>query len=240
MNDRLAMAVAVAGGYVLGRTRKAKLALGVGTLALGKRFGQGPRALARSATARFAENPQLKEMGEQLRSDLRGTGEAATGALVNRQVNALADRLHERALDIRDQLAEAAGPEKGPAADSADDATADDAIKERTTEDADAADAATEDAASTDSAEGTARSAVGKTARRAPAKKPAASSTSSSRSSASPASKRSRPKSTAKPASGSKSKSAARSTSGSKSSATAKPRSRTAKAGGSKEGRSSG
>ncbi|NSC20815.1 DNA primase [Streptomyces albus subsp. chlorinus] len=104
MNDRLTVALAVTGGYVLGRTRKAKLALGVATLVAGTRLKYAPRALTRLATEQLEAYPQFAEVAEQLRDDLRGTGRAATGALVNRQVNALADRLHERTRDIRDRL----------------------------------------------------------------------------------------------------------------------------------------
>lgn len=104
MNSRLTMALAAGGGYLLGRTKKAKFALGVATVVMGKKMPLSPRAVARTATEQLARNPQFKELGEQLRSDLRGAGRAATGALVNRQVNALADRLHERTLDVRDRL----------------------------------------------------------------------------------------------------------------------------------------
>ncbi|MFD0459966.1 hypothetical protein ACFQ2H_37365 [Streptomyces violaceoruber] len=43
MNDsRTAMAAAVAGGYLLGRTKKAKLAFAVGSYLVGRRVGLSP------------------------------------------------------------------------------------------------------------------------------------------------------------------------------------------------------
>ncbi|WP_369201639.1 DNA primase [Streptomyces sp. PU-14G] len=119
MNSRLTMALAVAGGYVLGRTKKAKFAFGVATMVAGKRLKLNPQALATFAKDQLSNNPQFKELGDQLRTDLRGAGKAATGALVNRQVNALADRLHERTLDVRDQLSGASDSAKETAGDAA-------------------------------------------------------------------------------------------------------------------------
>ncbi|MEV5276956.1 DNA primase [Streptomyces sp. NPDC052811] len=104
MNNRLGLGLAVGAGYLLGRTKKAKLAFGIGTLVMGKRLQLNPRALADFATAQLAENPQFKEIGDQLREDLRGVGKAATGALLNRQIEGLADRLHDRTLDVQDRI----------------------------------------------------------------------------------------------------------------------------------------
>ncbi|MFF5126903.1 DNA primase [Streptomyces syringium] len=104
MNNRTALGLAVGAGYLLGRTKKAKLAFAVGTLVMGKRLNAGPGALTGLVTDRLRDNPQFKELGDQLREDLRGVGKAATGALVNRRIDALADRLHESTLDVRDRI----------------------------------------------------------------------------------------------------------------------------------------
>ncbi|MFE9539811.1 DNA primase [Streptomyces sp. NPDC006691] len=104
MNNRLGLGLAVGAGYLLGRTKKAKLAFGIGTLVMGKRLQLSPRAIADFAAAQLADNPQFKEIGDQLRHDLRGVGKAATGALVNRQIEGLADRLHDRTLGVQDRI----------------------------------------------------------------------------------------------------------------------------------------
>ncbi|MFE3185468.1 DNA primase [Streptomyces violascens] len=104
MNNRLGLGLAVGAGYLLGRTKKAKLAFGIGTLVMGKRLQLSPRAIADFAAAQLADNPQFKEIGDQLREDLRGVGKAATGALLNRQIEGIADRLHDRTLDVQDRI----------------------------------------------------------------------------------------------------------------------------------------
>jgi hypothetical protein len=103
--NRLGLGLAVGAGYVLGRTKKMKLAFAIGTMAAGKRMHLSPRALADLASQQLQNNPQFKEIGGQLREDLRGVGKAASGALVERQIEGLADRLHGRTAEVRDQLA---------------------------------------------------------------------------------------------------------------------------------------
>jgi len=102
--NRVGLGLAIGAGYVLGRTKKMKLAFAVGTLVAGKRMHLSPRALADLASQQLQNNPQFKEIGDQLREDLRGVGKAASGAMVERQIDALADRLHGRTAQVRDQL----------------------------------------------------------------------------------------------------------------------------------------
>ncbi|AWI32357.1 hypothetical protein [Streptomyces tirandamycinicus] len=104
MNNGLAVGLAVGAGYVLGRTRKARLAVAVGTVVVCRRLGLGPRALAGVISHPFRSNTQFKEIGDQLREDLRGVGGAAVGAVVNRRLTVLADGLRERTLDVRDRV----------------------------------------------------------------------------------------------------------------------------------------
>ncbi|WP_282701250.1 DNA primase [Streptomyces sp. CC219B] len=106
--NRVGLGLAIGAGYVLGRTKKMKLAFAVGTLVAGKRMHLSPRALAELAQQQLRDNPQFKEIGDQLREDLRGVGKAASGAMVERQLDALADRLHGRTAQMRDQLSDMA------------------------------------------------------------------------------------------------------------------------------------
>ncbi|WP_435844732.1 DNA primase [Streptomyces huasconensis] len=100
----MAMGLAVGAGYVLGRTKKAKFAFAVGTMVAGKKLNLSPKALGSLVTQQLENNPQFKEIGDQLRQDLRGVGKAATGSLLNRQLEGLADRLHDRTLDVQDRI----------------------------------------------------------------------------------------------------------------------------------------
>ncbi|MFF3492803.1 DNA primase [Streptomyces sp. NPDC002795] len=102
--NRTALGLAIGAGYVLGRTKKMKLAIAVGTMVAGKRLNLSPSAIADMARTQLANNPQFKEVGDQLRDDLRGVGKAASGALVERQIEGLAGRLHSRTQGVRDQI----------------------------------------------------------------------------------------------------------------------------------------
>lgn len=103
--NRMALGLAVGAGYVLGRTKKLKMALAVGSLVAGKKMNLSPKMLADVVSQQLKNNPQFKEIGDQLRQDLRGVGKAASGAMVERQMNALADRLHGRTSEVRDAVA---------------------------------------------------------------------------------------------------------------------------------------
>ncbi|MEV7194769.1 DNA primase [Streptomyces sp. NPDC093510] len=102
--NRMAVGLAVGAGYVLGRTKKAKFAFAVGTMVAGKRLNLSPKALGAFVTQQLENNPQFKEIGDQLRQDVRGVGKAATGSLLNRQLEGLADRLHDRTLGVQDRI----------------------------------------------------------------------------------------------------------------------------------------
>ncbi|MFI7500031.1 DNA primase [Streptomyces sp. NPDC049687] len=103
--NRMGLGLAVGAGYLLGRTKKLKMALAVGSLVAGKKLNLTPKALADLLSQQLRDNPQFKEIGDQVRQDLRGVGKAASGAMVERQMNALADRLHGRTAQVRDQVA---------------------------------------------------------------------------------------------------------------------------------------
>ncbi|MFD3514668.1 DNA primase [Streptomyces sp. NPDC058657] len=105
MNNRLGLGLAVGAGYLLGRTKKLKFAFAVGTFVAGKKLQLSPKALMDFASSQLQNNPQFKEMGDQLREDMRGVGKAATGAIINRQLSGLADKLHDRTLNVQDKAA---------------------------------------------------------------------------------------------------------------------------------------
>ncbi|MFI2719692.1 DNA primase [Streptomyces collinus] len=102
--NRMGLGLAVGAGYLLGRTKKLKMAVAVGGLVAGKKLNLSPRMVAELLQQQLRNNPQFKEIGDQLREDLRGVGKAASGAMVERQLDALSDRLHGRTAQVRDQL----------------------------------------------------------------------------------------------------------------------------------------
>ncbi|MBZ6130426.1 DNA primase [Streptomyces olivaceus] len=111
--NRVGMGLAVGAGYLLGRTKKLKLAVAVGTMVAGKKLNLTPKGIAELVSGQLQNNPQFKEIGDQLRTDLRGVGKAASGAMVERQIGALADRLHGRTAEVRDQLSGAVSKTPG-------------------------------------------------------------------------------------------------------------------------------
>ncbi|CAM5701117.1 hypothetical protein STENM223S_00723 [Streptomyces tendae] len=118
--NRVGLGLAVGAGYLLGRTKKLKLAVAVGTMVAGKKLNLTPKGIAELVSGQLQNNPQFKEIGDQLRTDLRGVGKAASGALVERQMGALADRLQGRTAEVRDQLSGVASKAPGGSRDSGD------------------------------------------------------------------------------------------------------------------------
>ncbi|CAL9372270.1 hypothetical protein SUDANB32_00884 [Streptomyces sp. enrichment culture] len=102
--NRTGLGLAIGAGYLLGRTKKLKMALAVGGLVAGKKLNLSPRGVADLVSQQLRDNPQFKELGDQLRGELRGAGKAASGALVERQISSLADRLHGRTAEVRGRL----------------------------------------------------------------------------------------------------------------------------------------
>jgi uncharacterized membrane protein YgcG len=93
------IAMGVAGGYFLGRTKKMKLALMLGGWAAGRELG-GPGQIIGQAGKMLGENPQVAELTDQVRGRLLEAGKGAAMAVVTRQVEALTDRMSHRVEDL--------------------------------------------------------------------------------------------------------------------------------------------
>ncbi|MDQ0982865.1 hypothetical protein [Streptomyces sp. V2I9] len=92
MTKNAKIGAALVGGYLLGRTRKAKLALGFGMFLLGRKMDLDPRQIGRM----LADSPVLGSLNDQVRKELvDATRSAATKALTQR-AGSLADSLQER------------------------------------------------------------------------------------------------------------------------------------------------
>ncbi|MDH6547669.1 type IV secretory pathway VirB10-like protein [Streptomyces sp. SAI-117] len=177
--NRVGLGLAVGAGYVLGRTKKLKLAFAVGSVVAGKKMHLSPRAVADLVSQQLLKNPQFKEIGDTLREDLRGVGKAASGAMVERQIDAIADRLHGRTAQVRDQLSGVAPEVPGLSDDEDDEPERDEESEEETGTEAEAeADEEPsdehDDEAEDDGEQDEAPAAAKKTAEKAPAKKTAA------------------------------------------------------------------
>ncbi|NEB80656.1 DNA primase [Streptomyces sp. SID14478] len=122
--NRAALGLAVGAGYMLGRTKKMKLAFAVGTMVAGKKLQLSPQAVMDMVRSQVDKNPQFKEISGQLREDFRGVGKAATGAILERQIEGLAGKLRNSTAGVRDRL-DGASSEPEEAQDTAEEATQD-------------------------------------------------------------------------------------------------------------------
>lgn len=102
---KLTLAAALLGGYVLGRTKKGKLALSVGTYLAGKRLGLEPRQLATEGMRMLGEIPQVAEVQDQLKGEFIEAGRKAVTAAATRGMEALADTLRDRTANLGEKEA---------------------------------------------------------------------------------------------------------------------------------------
>ena len=169
--NRMGLGLAVGAGYVLGRTKKMKMAVALGSLVAGKRLNLTPRAVADLVSGQLKDNPQLKGVSDELRQDLRGVGKAASGALVERQIEALADRLHGRTAEVRERLAGEVPGKGGGNGEAEQEADEPEDTAEDTDEDSDATDEESEEGDRPAAKKAARKAPTKKTAQSAPAKK---------------------------------------------------------------------
>lgn len=176
---------ALVGGYLLGRTKKAKLAIGLGMFLAGRKISLDPQAIRKLV----ADSPVLGALNTQVREEIIGATKTAATSALTKRVSGLADSLHERTLGLGDS---------GGSGDAAEDADE--------TPDADDADGVDhgDDAKGNDGDDGPAR------ADRAPQRKPAKRSASTGDSSSGGRRSASRPSGTRKSAASGARKTAAR------------------------------
>ncbi|MFC8076680.1 hypothetical protein ACFUN8_14220 [Streptomyces sp. NPDC057307] len=117
MTGNAKIGVALVGGYLLGRTKKAKMAIGLGMFLAGKKLSFDPKQLGKLV----ANSPVLGSLNDQVRKELVGaTKSAATNALTQR-ASGLADSLHQRTLGLEGKDAGGGGRENARADDREDD-----------------------------------------------------------------------------------------------------------------------
>ncbi|MEW1791844.1 hypothetical protein [Streptomyces niveus] len=95
-SKKVCVAAAMAAGYVLGRTKKGKLALGLAALVAGQQFPMNPKELVIMTARKLADNPTVAPLVEQARGDVLTAGRSALSATANRRLEAVADALQKR------------------------------------------------------------------------------------------------------------------------------------------------
>lgn len=94
---KTAMAAGAAGGYLLGRTKKGKLALALGLMLLARRLGITPQELVKKGMEQISNTPELAKLGDQVREELMEAVRTAVTSTVNRRIDGLSETLRARA-----------------------------------------------------------------------------------------------------------------------------------------------
>ncbi len=95
------VALGVAGGYFLGRTKKMKLALMLAGMSAGRQAG-GPGELLKGGTKLLNASPELSRLTDVVRGRLLEAGKGAALAVATRQVESLTDRVGKRVESLGD------------------------------------------------------------------------------------------------------------------------------------------
>lgn len=94
------MALGVAGGYLLGRSRKMKLAVFLAIVAAGGRLPADPNELLRRVPL-LGEGGPLDELAGDLRGRLVEAGKTAAMTAASSRIDSLSDRLERRTATMR-------------------------------------------------------------------------------------------------------------------------------------------
>jgi hypothetical protein len=126
------LAAALATGYVLGRTKKGKLAIGAASVLAGQGL-LSPRELIIRGLRKASESPQAAQLLTQLRGELMDSARSALSATADRRLGALADSLEQRTSslvkkpgDEDEEQSEDSEPDEGPDDQEPDDQEPDD------------------------------------------------------------------------------------------------------------------
>lgn len=98
------VALGVAGGYLLGRTKKMKLALMLGGMAAGRSAG-GPGGLLAQGARLIAGSPELSKLTDEIKARLLDAGKQAAVAAASRQIEGLTDRVTQRTTSLGEAAA---------------------------------------------------------------------------------------------------------------------------------------
>lgn len=95
-NSKAVVVAGMAAGYLLGRTKKAKLAIAVASFALGRRGRFSAKELVADGLRKLEGSSHVSQLSEQVRDQLLTAGRSAMHATVNRGADSFADALADR------------------------------------------------------------------------------------------------------------------------------------------------
>lgn len=130
MNSGARVAIGVAAGYLLGRTRKMRLALMIAGAGLTGARGGSPSALLKRGISVLGSVPEVAELAETAKNELLGAAKAATVTAATKRVESLSGRLQDQIRGRSDEDTE--DTEEDEDTDSADGADSTDEPDEET------------------------------------------------------------------------------------------------------------
>lgn len=95
------VAIGVAVGYLLGRTKKGRLALTLAAAGATGKLAGNPAQLVKQGVSLLGSSPELKSLTEDVRGRLVDAGKAAAVSATSGRINALTNRLEERTEGLR-------------------------------------------------------------------------------------------------------------------------------------------
>jgi hypothetical protein len=96
MDAKQKVAAAVAAGYLLGRTKKLKLAITVGSVLAGQRISTNPQKLLKGASGLVQSNPALSALQTELRGRAFDAAKGAAVSVATSRIDKLTDSLRTR------------------------------------------------------------------------------------------------------------------------------------------------
>ncbi|QPP08803.1 hypothetical protein G4Z16_23025 [Streptomyces bathyalis] len=113
-STKAALATGLAAGYVLGRGRKAKLAMAVAAYLATKKLKAKPQDLLAAGAEKLGDSGQLSQLAEQLRGEVLTVGREALRTMADQRLGSLADALADRTKSLNQVLEAAVEEAEGP------------------------------------------------------------------------------------------------------------------------------
>ena len=96
MSAAMKIAAGVASGYLLGRRRKLRLAITVGSMLAGQKIATNPRGLLEQGQKLVDGNAELSRLSDQIRSQLFDAARTAAIATASSRMDGLSDSIRQR------------------------------------------------------------------------------------------------------------------------------------------------
>ncbi|MFJ2671696.1 hypothetical protein [Streptomyces sp. NPDC087525] len=111
-STKATLAAGVAAGYVVGRTKNGKLALGLLSVVAGRSLD--PLSLIGQGIRKLAESPQFGQLSDQVRGELLTSGRSALSGMTNRGVASVTDALQQRTRSLLESEADSEAEDEEP------------------------------------------------------------------------------------------------------------------------------